>query len=493
MGLGLAFERGGVARDPLQEHLADEDDHRARNDEREHDKERGDFPDAFGVGPVVAVQHGGCGACGGREEGQAASDGDEDDGQFGRHAVGRAVGMHHRHERHGQSGIVDELRHDDGHDAHAEHKDRAGTRAEQRLEHLKHERGNAAFGVGQRPGQRQREGEDKNDGPGHAFVHHGAPRKQSLSFDAYGAQQGHQQDAHAGIADLFEEDGHGKVFGEETGQHHEDDERDEEAQKQLLDAGQRHVRFLDDQLDVERLELADVGPEQVLAQSDEQKQAEEACGQGGEQVERVVHGSARQLFIGADGHERQGFERDERHAELRGEHGADDHHDGVAVAFFVATDVEYAVQKAPADDGRGRGAGQAAQDGDGEQQREGKPPRFPHDALAADEPKRDILRQAVAFEGGAEHEDEHHHDDCGIAEALVEQRRCGQDVEQHEREQAHHAGPDDVDKHPRVDDAEEHADGIHPEGGQRRDGIELAEKERDAEKNYYMEEIVDVS
>ena len=217
------------------------------------------------------------------------------------------------------------------------------------------------------------------------------------------------------------------------------------------------------------------------------------CGQGGEQVERVVHGSARQLFIGADGHERQGFERDERHAELRGEHGADDHHDGVAVAFFVATDVEYAVQKAPADDGRGRGAGQAAQDGDGEQQREGKPPRFPHDALAADEPKRDILRQAVAIEGGAEHEDEHHHDDCGSAEALVEQRRCGQDVEQHEREQAHHAGPDDVDKHPRVDDAEEHADGIHPEGGQRRDGIELAEKERDAEKNYYMEEIVDVS
>mgnify|MGYP002097408805 CR=1 FL=1 len=91
------------------------------------------------------------------------------------------------------------------------------------------------------------------------------------------------------------------------------------------------------------------------------------------------------------------------------------------------------------------------------------------------------------------HEDEHHHDDCGIAEALVEQRRCGQDVEQHEREQAHHAGPDDVDKHPRVDDAEEHADGIHPEGGQRRDGIELAEKERDAEKNYYMKEIVDVS
>ena len=138
-------------------------------------------------------------------------------------------------------------------------------------------------------------------------------------------------------------------------------------------------------------------------------------------------------------------------------------------------------------------AGQAAQDGDGEQQREGKPPRFPHDALAADEPKRDILRQAVAIEGGAEHEDEHHHDDCGIAEALVEQRRCGQDVEQHEREQTHHAGPDDVDKHPRVDDAEEHADGIHPEGGQRRDGIELAEKERDAEKNYYMEEIVDVS
>ena len=91
------------------------------------------------------------------------------------------------------------------------------------------------------------------------------------------------------------------------------------------------------------------------------------------------------------------------------------------------------------------------------------------------------------------HEDEHHHDDCGIAEALVEQRRCWQDVEQHEREQAHHAGPDDVDKHPRVDDAEEHADGIHPEGGQRRDGIELAEKERDAEKNYYMKEIVDVS
>ena len=76
---------------------------------------------------------------------------------------------------------------------------------------------------------------------------------------------------------FFEEDGHGKVFGEETGQHHEDDECDEEAQKQLLDAGQRHVRFLDDQLDVERLELADVGPEQVLAQSDEQKQAEEAC------------------------------------------------------------------------------------------------------------------------------------------------------------------------------------------------------------------------
>lgn len=79
-GLALLFERGGAARDPLQEHLADEGDHRARNDEREHDKERGDFPDAFGVGPVVAVQHGGCGACGGREEGQAASDGDEDDG-----------------------------------------------------------------------------------------------------------------------------------------------------------------------------------------------------------------------------------------------------------------------------------------------------------------------------------------------------------------------------------------------------------------------------
>ena len=261
--------------------------------------------------------------------------------------------MHHRHERHGQSGIVDELRHDDGHDAHAEHKDRAGTRAEQRLEHLKHERGNAAFGVGQRPGQRQREGEDKNDGPGHALVHHGAPRKQSLSFNADGAQQGHQQDAHAGIADLFEEDGHGKVFGEETGQHHEDDERDEEAQKQLLDAGQRHVRFLDDQLDVERLELADVGPEQVLAQSDEQKQAEEAVrecfggtfGDAGNTVviEEMLTGPECSLLAFTDGKTVRPMATSQDHKRaLEGDKGPNTGGMGVYSPVPIVTDEEHA-------------------------------------------------------------------------------------------------------------------------------------------------------
>ena len=128
-GLALLFERGRVARDPLQEHLADEDDHRARNDEREHDKEQGDFPDA-----LVLVQSLPCSmaavelAAGVRKARQQAMV-MRMTGSSGRHAVGRAVGMHHRHERHGQSCIVDELRHDDGHDAHAEHKDRAGTRS----------------------------------------------------------------------------------------------------------------------------------------------------------------------------------------------------------------------------------------------------------------------------------------------------------------------------------------------------------------------------
>ncbi|MFR0874501.1 MAG: hypothetical protein ACLSHC_07740 [Bilophila wadsworthia] len=87
-------------------------------------------------------------------------------------------------------------------------------------------------------------------------VHHGAPRKQSLSLT-----RGRIAGPPAGytpVLPTFEEMVTQGLW-EETGQHHEYDECDEEAQKQLLDAGQRHVRFLMISL-CRATELADVGP-----------------------------------------------------------------------------------------------------------------------------------------------------------------------------------------------------------------------------------------
>lgn len=61
------------------------------------------------------------------------------------------------------------------------------------------------------------------------------------------------------------------------------------SQKQLLDAGQRHVRFLDDRLMSSDSSLLTSGRNGFAQAMNRSRQRH---GQGGEQVERVVHGSA---------------------------------------------------------------------------------------------------------------------------------------------------------------------------------------------------------
>ena len=93
---------------------------------------------------------------------------------------------------------------------------------------------------------------------------------------------------------------------------------------------------------------------------------------------------------------------------------------------------------------------------------------------------------------GAEHEDEEHHDDDGVAEALVEQHAGLHAADEHEREQTGDAGPDDVDEDPAVEHAEEDADEVHAQRSERFNGGQLPDAEHDDEADDGMYEVHDV-
>ena len=70
-------------------------------------------------------------------------------------------------------------------------------------------------------------------------------------------------------------------------------------------------------------------------------------------------------------------------------------------------------------------------------------------------------------DGGAEDEDEEHHLDHRVTEALVEQHHGLHAADEHQGQQTGQAGPDDLDTDPAVEHAQEDTDKIHPQGRQR--------------------------
>jgi hypothetical protein len=84
-------------------------------------------------------------------------------------------------------------------------------------------------------------------------------------------------------------------------------------------------------------------------------------------------------------------------------------------------------------------------------------------------------------DGRAEDKDEEHHLHDRIAEARVEQLFRFHAPHEHEGEEAGHAGPDDLDEDPAVEDAQEDADKAHAQGGQRLHGWQLAKPEHNEE------------
>ena len=243
---------------------------------------------------------------------------------------------------------------------------------------------------------------------------------------------------------------------------------------------------------VEVGEPAHVGTEDVFADEQEEQGAESAGDKRDEHVLGVVDVRAGHGFIGAHHGEGGLLEGNERHAHLGGVNDAEHHHGGVAVALLVAAHVAHAVQDAPADDGGRGGAGQAAEQHDGTEKGVGEEPRFAGYGLTGDEPQRDELGEPVIVDGGAEHEDEEHHDHDGVAEALVEQQAGLHAADEHEAEQAGDAGPDDINEDPAVEHAEEHADEVHPQRGERFDGGKLPEAEHDGKADDGVYEIHDI-
>ena len=214
-------------------------------------------------------------------------------------------------------------------------------------------------------------------------------------------------------------------------------------------------------------ELAHVGTEDVLAHDDEEQRAHGADEQGDEHVLGIVDAHTGHGLIGAEHGQGGLLEGDEGHAHLGGEHDTEHHHGGVTVAFLEAADFAHAVQDAPADDGGRRGAGQTAEDEDGAQEGVGEYPGPPGNELAGDEPQGNELGQAIMADGGAEDEDEEHHLDHRVTEALVEQHHGLHAADEHQGQQTGQAGPDDLDTDPAVEHAQEDTDKIHPQGRQR--------------------------
>ena len=201
---------------------------------------------------------------------------------------------------------------------------------------------------------------------------------------------------------------------------------------------------------IQRDQFPHVGLEHVLGHDDEQQGAQRAACYRNDHVLRVIDGHAGHVFIRAEYGKRNLLERDDRHADLRGVHDAENHHRRIAFALLVAALVTDAVQDAPADDDRRGCAGQCAQQHDGQEKCIGEQPRFPRDAFAGDEPQRDELGQAVIVDGRAEDENEEHHHNERITETGLEQLAGLHAADEHERQQARHARPNDVYENPAI-------------------------------------------
>ena len=330
-------------------------------------------------------------------------------------------------------------------------------------------------------GKGHHHGEDEDDPPRHAGIHHRLEPEQRLAVDLEETHHGYEEHTDARVPDGLEEAGDAGRGGQDVGQKQQDDQREQEPQHDFLDFIQPQRTFRVQSFRIQRDQFLHVGLEHVLGHDDEQQGAQRAACYRNDHVLRVIDGHAGHVFIRAEYGKRNLLERDDRHADLRRVHDAENHHRRIAFALLVAALVTDAVQDAPADNDRRGCAGQCPQQHDGQEKRIGEQPRLPRDAFAGDEPQRDEFGQAVIVDGRAEDENEEHHHNERIAETCLEQLVGLHAADEHERQQARHARPDDVYENPAVQHAEKDADQIHPQRGQRGYGRELAAAEHDQE------------
>ena len=335
-------------------------------------------------------------------------------------------------------------------------------------------------------------GQNEDDAPGDTVVHHGLEAEQRSAVDPDEAHDADKEHTYAGIADAFEKSDDEQIFGEKGGNEQQGNQCEEKGEDEFLYAGERETLILVELVGIEIREFADVRTEDIFADEQEEQGAERAYDQCHEHVFCIIDMGAGHGFIGPHHGKRGLLEGNEGHADLCGIDDAEDHHGRVAFAFFIAAYIAYAVQDAPAYDGRGGGAGQTAEKHDGHQKRVGEQPGSAGHGLAGDEPQRNEFRQPVVVDGGAEHEDEEHHDDDGIAEASAEQGDGLHAADEHECQQSGDARPQDVDEYPSVEYAEKNADEIHAERRKRLKRGELADAEHEGKADESMDEIQDI-
>ena len=143
-------------------------------------------------------------------------------------------------------------------------------------------------------------GEDEDDPPRHAGIHHRLEPEQRLAVDLEETHHGYEEHTDARVPDGLEEAGDAGRGGQDVGQKQQDDQREQEPQHDFLDFIQPQRTFRVQSFRIQRDQFLHVGLEHVLGHDDEQQGAQRAACYRNDHVLRVIDGHAGHVFIRAE-------------------------------------------------------------------------------------------------------------------------------------------------------------------------------------------------
>ena len=139
--------------------------------------------EAFYIRPFIAVQQRGARAGGRSEERDVDAHDHHDDGKLGRNVHACTVAVDDGHQGDSRCAVVHELREDGSEKAHAQREYQRRFVSEEGCHQCHEELGDPAFVVGHGMGKGHHHGEDEDDPPRHAGIHHRLEPEQRLAVD----------------------------------------------------------------------------------------------------------------------------------------------------------------------------------------------------------------------------------------------------------------------------------------------------------------------